>query len=107
MSDTNCPYCGADVEINHDDGYGYEEDMLHQQECGKCENVFTFNTSMTFYYETFKAECLNGGEHKFEPTHTFPKKYTEMECTECGKKRKPTEAEMIDILTPQSGDKTE
>lgn len=23
MRDTECPYCGEDVEINHDDGYGY------------------------------------------------------------------------------------
>jgi len=31
MSDVECPYCGADVEINHDDGYGYTEDCLHEQ----------------------------------------------------------------------------
>ena len=28
-----CPYCGADVEINHDDGYGLEEDLIFKQEC--------------------------------------------------------------------------
>ena len=26
MYDVECPYCGAEIEINHDDGYGYEED---------------------------------------------------------------------------------
>jgi len=31
----NCPYCGAEQEICHDDGYGYEEDVLHQQECSE------------------------------------------------------------------------
>ena len=24
-SDVECPYCGAEQEINHDDGYGYDE----------------------------------------------------------------------------------
>jgi hypothetical protein len=34
--DTNCPYCDADIEINHDDGYGYEEDRKHEQQCNNC-----------------------------------------------------------------------
>jgi len=28
-NDVECPYCGAEQEINHDDGQGYDEDVLH------------------------------------------------------------------------------
>ena len=38
--DVYCPYCGAEQEINHDDGYGYEEDRRYQQQCGECEKTF-------------------------------------------------------------------
>lgn len=60
MRDINCPYCGEGIEINHDDGYGYEEDEVFQQECGKCGMNFTYTTSISFYYSAEKAPCLNG-----------------------------------------------
>ena len=44
MSDTNCPYCDAEVEINHDDGYGYDEGETHQQTCRKCDTAITYMT---------------------------------------------------------------
>ena len=40
MIDTNCPYCDADIKINHDDGYGYTESNTHQQRCYVCEKTF-------------------------------------------------------------------
>lgn len=30
-NDVECPYCGAEQEINHDDGQGYDEGVLHRQ----------------------------------------------------------------------------
>ena len=33
MKDVDCPYCKAEQDINHDDGYGYEEDGMYEQEC--------------------------------------------------------------------------
>jgi len=65
MSDIECPYCKEDQEIDHDDGYGYEEDELHQQECPHCFKYFTYTTSIMYYYESHKADCLNGAEHKW------------------------------------------
>lgn len=97
MSDAECPYCGADVEINHDDGYGYEEDKMHEQECGACDKTFAFTTSIIFSYNTKQADCLNGAEHNYHPTSTFPVRYTKMECTECWYRREPTPAEMAHI----------
>ena len=56
--DTECPYCGEDVEINHDDGYGYSEDETHQQECGACGKTFTYTTMIHFSYRTRRASAL-------------------------------------------------
>ena len=38
--DVECPYCGAELEINHDDGYGYEEDGIYEQECRESEKAY-------------------------------------------------------------------
>ena len=84
MSEVYCPYCNAKVEINHDDGYGYDEDEIHQQECHSCNNTFVYRTFIIMNYYTEKAECLNGGEHKFYKTKTFPPQFAVMKCEICG-----------------------
>lgn len=33
MGDMQCPYCGADQEVCHDDGAGYSEDTRHEHTC--------------------------------------------------------------------------
>ena len=95
MSDVDCPYCRHGQDVNHDDGY--EEDVLHQQECSKCGKTFTYTTCISFYHDAYQADCLNGGEHRFAATHTYPVMCTKMECKTCGKKRDPTDAEWIEI----------
>lgn len=92
--DLECPYCGEYQEVNHDDGYGYEEDVIHQQQCRNCDKHFTFTTSIIYYYNAAVADCLNDGEHKWKPTHTFPKEFTMMECQSCGERRKPSDEEL-------------
>ena len=99
MSDVECPYCEKWQEINHDDGCGYSEDEIHQQDCSDCYKRFTFQTSIIFHYEAAKAQCLNeGGEHKYEPTNTYPRKASRMRCVDCDKERPCTELEMKKIL---------
>lgn len=93
--DTNCPYCDADVEINHDDGYGYGEDEKHEQHCCECDHTFTFTTSILYCYETEKADCLNGESHKYKITSTFPKEFSKMQCETCDKNREITEEERL------------
>jgi len=101
MADTECPYCGADVEIVHDDGYGYEEGEAHQQECGDCGKTFVYYTHISFSYEAQKADCLNeGGEHNWKPSITFPKCATKMVCAMCDKERQPTEKEKVEHGIP-------
>ena len=79
----HCPYCLTKTEINHDDGYGYAEDVTHQQECSRCDKTFTFTTTISFSYETGKADCLNDGEHEYRETKTYPKRYTRLYCSMC------------------------
>lgn len=65
MKDLTCPYCGHEQDVNHDDGFGYEEDEAHQVECAECEKKFIFHTHISFSYHESKANCLNGGPHDF------------------------------------------
>ena len=82
--DPECPYCKEEVEINHDDGYGYEEDELHQQECPSCGKTFTFYTSISYSYTLDVAPCLNGdAPHNYEKTRTHPPEFAKMRCTVC------------------------
>lgn len=82
--DIDCPYCQAGLDIKHDDGYGREEDELYQQECRHCQKIFTYTTSIVYFYNAQKADCLNDGQHKYESTKTFPAEATRLRCTDCG-----------------------
>jgi len=98
MSEVQCPYCETGQEINHDDGYGYDEDEIYEQECGDCEKVFAYTTSIHFHYEAAKADCLNDGEHRYKRSITHPVEFTKMVCRDCGDYRRPTEDEMKQII---------
>ena len=88
MSDVTCPYCKAEQEICHDDGYGYEEDESHEQACTGCDKAFKFTTSILYVYE---VECQEG-DHDMEPSgDKWPDMY---ECDKCDffeKRTNPTE----------------
>ena len=51
--DVKCPYCGKEQVIDHDDGYGYGEDIKHDQDCIGCDKSFKFTTSISYNYEVF------------------------------------------------------
>ena len=98
MHDIECPYCGHEQEVNHDDGHGYAENELHEQQCGECYKTFVFTTYISYSYEPYKADCLNDGEHDFKATSTYPKECTRMRCSQCNKERNPTDEEWKVIL---------
>ena len=77
LQDVKCPYCDEWQEINHDDGYGYEEDKVFTQECGKCNKTFIYTTSISFYYEASQAPCQNGEEHSLKDMNGYPKELFE------------------------------
>jgi hypothetical protein len=93
MNDVDCPYCGSEQEICHDDGYGYAENRRHRQKCGSCGNTFVYETCIIIEHEAYKADCLNGGEHKLSPSHTHPIEFSMMHCGECDYIRFPTTEE--------------
>ena len=101
MRDIECPYCGKEIEINHDDGYGYEEDRIHNQECGKCGKTFVYTTSIWYYYEAEKVPCLNDGEHDWKVNTGYPSGYLSNwhTCKCCG------EREIINNALIYGGDK--
>lgn len=94
MTDVNCPYCGAGINIEHD-GSGYEENIKHEYQCEKCKKNFVYTTSISFYYEAEKADCLNDGNHDWQITSTFPRCFAKMECSMCEESRELTEEERI------------
>ena len=98
MYDVECPYCGSQQEINHDDGYGYDEDVVFSQECTECEKTFVYTTSIIYNHSAAKAPCLNGSDHKYKPTITTPKECTRMRCVWCDDERRCTAEEMENIL---------
>lgn len=98
MADLNCPYCLKELDVCHDDGFGYQEDVNHQMECYHCGKSFVFQTTIVFYYDAYKADCLNDGNHDWKPMTTYPVELTDMECQMCGEIRKPTAEEMAEIM---------
>jgi len=99
MCDIECPYCGSEQDVYHDDGYGLVEDVVYEQECYECEKTFVYTISYHIYHYPKKADCLNGSEHIFVPTTTIPRKHTMMWCTGCDKRRKPTPEEYDLIMS--------
>ena len=77
--DLECPYCGHAQDVCND----YGEDMLQEETCHKCEKMFVFRSSISWSYEPHKADCLNGGEHKWESLfcEAFP---DHKRCKDCG-----------------------
>ncbi len=66
MSDLECPYCEAGLDVNHDDefGFGCDEDVAHQMKCKECGKTFVFHTVVYRDYDPQKADCLNGSNHR-------------------------------------------
>ena len=67
MSDVTCPYCKTEQEINHDDGYGYDEDQEYEQSCVRCDKEFTFTTHITYNHKVYckdePHELANSDSH--------------------------------------------
>ncbi len=72
MSDIKCPFCGHEQDICHDDGFGYEEDVAHEEYCNACGKHFVFYTSVTFNYEAQCGEEDDACDFDDEGTKNFP-----------------------------------
>lgn len=96
MDEVECPYCEANVEINHDDGAHYDENRSEEMCCPECDKYFMVSVSLSRYFEGEKADCLNDGEHDWQEIHGYPKEYfvNRRRCSMCG------EEKVINKLTP-------
>lgn len=88
--DIQCPYCGREMDV---DSTEIEIDERNEMQCKFCEKNFVFIPEVEIVYSSYKAKCLNGGEHNFQATKTYPVEFTKMECWACGERREPTEEE--------------
>lgn len=82
MSDVNCPYCGAPVEIGD---MGQDENEIYDYKCPKCEKIFAYTVTYSIDCYAHKADCLNGADHNFKPYPTYPAYFPERKiCKDCG-----------------------
>jgi hypothetical protein len=103
--DLECPYCGNNQDVCHDDGFGYEEDIYHEVECERCEKNFVFTTCIYFSYSEQKADCLNGGNHILSLSQIWPIEYSIIHCKNCEYTRNMTEDERAFILQTDDREK--
>lgn len=78
-----CPYCEKEID-DPDDCDDPSRDYEH--ECPHCEKNFVFQVEYTRDYSANKAECLNGGEHRYKDRNRYgagePEIYSQ--CQDCG-----------------------
>lgn len=78
----DCPYCKANIEIDHDGGF--EEGAKFEHQCQVCDMRFVYQMSISIDFDVQKADCLNDKPHDYQKTHTYPECQSRMECTMCG-----------------------
>lgn len=94
MPTITCPYCASTQELEVERNHGSQPDQTYDQECNACEKTYVFQVDVIFEFDTFRAPCMNGEPHNFEPTRTHPVSMTKMVCEWCDARRRPTADEM-------------
>jgi len=81
--DLQCPYCDEEIEDPDD---AYEPDRDYEHECPHCEKNFVFHVEYTRNYSANKAECLNGGEHRYKERKLYGtgEPLIRWRCQDCG-----------------------
>jgi hypothetical protein len=75
MYDIECPYCGFEQNIDHEDCYGYCEGELYEQECSECGKTFGYETMISYSYTVKKLPCSNGEDHCLEEYKIIPPEF--------------------------------
>lgn len=100
-----CPYCEHGFDLNHDDGKYYDESNWRECECPKCEKNFMVSSSLSWDFEGHQADCLNGGEHEWQPQSGFPRelfhgRFTCKNCNEEDHRDEEGRKELLKKLYP-------
>lgn len=95
MRDCECPYCHKDMEEPDE---CYDQDRIYEHECPHCEKAFVFTVSYIKCYHTDTADCLNGKDHDYQPTRTYPVEFTKLECSMCGDEKSMPEDQLQQLI---------
>lgn len=68
MAEYTCPYCGKENDV--DEPYDYIDER--EYECPECGKNFIMLAEYDPYITTYKADCLNGGEHEWRVVRGIP-----------------------------------
>lgn len=90
MSTVECPYCNHEFEP---DSFDSSTEDRQRCECPECGDAFALTVRIIYVFEASPAHCMNTDNHDWEPTVSWPKALTKMECCHCGEVREPTEQE--------------
>ncbi len=88
MNEIECPYCEKSFDLCHDDGAYLSESSREEAECEHCGKCFMVSSSVSWYFEGEKADCLNGGEHDWQQSGGAPVEHFigRFYCTQCDRK---------------------
>jgi hypothetical protein len=92
MNAIDCPYCEAELPEDSD---CREQDIPYETECPHCGKSFIYYIEYYPSYTSYKAPCLNGEPHDYQPVIGFPKEYYEKmrRCSFCSKEIELPETE--------------
>jgi hypothetical protein len=93
--DLDCPYCHAKIDDPDD---CYEPDKVYQHQCHECEKYFTFTIDYIRDYSSEQADCLNGAEHDYKETTTYPKRYTRLVCSMCDDRKSVSPERLAELI---------
>lgn len=81
-----CPYCGTKngmPDVHTDEG------ELVEFDCIKCEKSFIYQCNYSISYSSYKAPCLNDGEHDWKKVIGAPREHfkNRYRCSYCDKEK--------------------
>ena len=75
-----CPYCEKEFKEENDGEGPYKR---YDAECPHCDKSFAYEIEIEIITTSYKADCLNGGEHEWEIQECYPEFMTQRTCP-CG-----------------------
>lgn len=104
MNNLYCPYCDHDCGDYFEDMHKSDEE--YEWECNKCGKNFIFIIEYYANFSGHKADCLNGGEHKWKKICGVPVEAFEnrRRCADCGKEKKINSDDVISKETAEVED---
>lgn len=84
-----CPYCGMEFDAGDYSGDQLSDGETAEEECRKCGKAFMIRASYSVDFNTWKAPCLNDGDHDWQPIIGQPAEFfvNKERCSYCQEKR--------------------